>query len=128
MKHVRETPEPIAFAGRDFTELLHPAQAFTHPQAVVDDPGLSLNEKRAVLAAWASDACAVEAAPALRRAPGSPSAVSVDEILEALRTLDRQFASMVAPSRRRPQRRASIEAFRGRRAGEAGGFERRPSG
>jgi hypothetical protein len=128
MKNLKETFEPITFAECDFTELLHPARAFTHPQSVVDDTGLSLNEKRAILAAWASDACAVEAAPALRRAPGSGRAVSVDEILEALRTLDRQFASITAPSRRRPQRRASIEAFRGRRAGEAGQSEKRPPG
>jgi hypothetical protein len=83
---------------------------------VVDDPGLSLNEKRAILAAWASDACAVEAAPALRRAPGGASAVSVDDILDALRELDRQFVSIVAPPKRRPSRRHAIEEFRERRA------------
>ncbi len=128
MKNLREISGPITLAERDFTELLHPAQAFTHPQSVVDDPGLSINEKRAILAAWASDACAVEAAPALRRAPGSGRAVSVDEILEALCALDRQFASIAAPSKRRPQRRASIEAFRETRAAEAGWWEKRPSG
>jgi hypothetical protein len=114
MKNREEGLRP--FSEADFTEFLHPAQAFVHPQAVVDDPGLSLNEKRAVLAAWASDACAVEAAPGLRQAPGGANAVSVDEILEALRELDRRFASIVAPSKRRPLRRSSIEAFRARRA------------
>jgi hypothetical protein len=74
----------------DLDELLHPAQAFENPQQVVDDPDLSLNEKRAILASWASDACAVEAAPALRRPPGAAQAVSVDDILQALRTLDWQ--------------------------------------
>jgi len=39
-------------------ELLHPAQAFDHPFEVVNDPDLTLNEKRAILASWASDACA----------------------------------------------------------------------
>jgi hypothetical protein len=68
--------------------LLHPAKAFTHPRAVVVDGSLSLDEKRAILASWASDACAVEAAPALRRAPGSANIATVDEILEALRDLD----------------------------------------
>jgi hypothetical protein len=47
--------------------LLHPSQVFERPSDVVNDPDMSLNEERAVLAAWASDACAIEAAPALRR-------------------------------------------------------------
>ena len=70
-------------------ELLHPAQAFERPSGVVHDPDLTLNEKRAILASWASDACAVEAAPALRAAlRGEP--VYFDEIMDALRTLDGQ--------------------------------------
>lgn len=70
-------------------ELLHPANAFGHPSEVVDDPDLTLNEKRAILASWASDACAIEAAPDLRVGPrGSP--VRFDEIMEALRALDKQ--------------------------------------
>lgn len=44
----------------DLHELLHPAQAFGHPCEVVNDPDLTLNEKRAILASWASDACAVD--------------------------------------------------------------------
>jgi len=31
-------------------DLLHPAQAFSHPSDVVNDPDLTLNEKRAILA------------------------------------------------------------------------------
>ena len=50
----------------DLDDLLHPAQAFGHPSEVVNDPDLTLNEKRAILASWASDACALEAAPSLR--------------------------------------------------------------
>jgi hypothetical protein len=53
----------------DLDDMLHPAQAFSHPADVVNDPDLTLNEKRAILASWASDACAVESVPALRRAP-----------------------------------------------------------
>ena len=53
----------------DLDDLLHPAQAFSHPADVVNDPDLTLNEKRAILASWASDACAIESVPALRRAP-----------------------------------------------------------
>ena len=74
----------------DPNELLHPAQAFEHPSHVVNDPDLTLNEKRAVLASWASDACALEAAPHLRSPPGGKQPVLFDEVMEALRTLDKQ--------------------------------------
>jgi len=88
MKPSDFTPSPQSYE-LDLDDLLHPAQAFAHPREVVLDPDLTVNEKRAVLASWASDACAVEAAPALRRAPAPGSAVSVDDILEALcRTSD----------------------------------------
>jgi hypothetical protein len=74
----------------DLDSLLHPAQAFEHPSQVVNDPDLTLNEKRAILASWASDACAIEAAPGLRRAPGSKSPVRFDDVMEALLTLDKE--------------------------------------
>lgn len=73
--------------GFNLDTLLHPAKAFRHPMDVVRDADLTLNEKRAILASWASDACAVEATPALR-STASGSAVSWDEIMDALRTLD----------------------------------------
>ena len=73
----------------ELEDLLHPAQAFDRPRDVVNDPDLTVNEKRAILASWASDACAVEAVPALRRPPGSRQVVTVDEILDALRALDK---------------------------------------
>jgi hypothetical protein len=98
--------------------LLHPARAFAHPLDVVSDPDLTLNEKRAVLASWASDACAVEAAPAWRPAPGGERPVSVDAILEALRELDKSSAEPdAAPRLRRHLRRRSIEKFRSLRHG-----------
>ena len=50
----------------DLDKLLRPAQAFEHPSDVVNDADLTLNEKRAILASWASDACAVEVVPSLR--------------------------------------------------------------
>src|SRR5947209_9851235 len=74
----------------DLDELLHPARAFGHPSRVVEDPDLTLNEKRAILASWASDACAIEAAPELRQAPGTERPVRFDDVMDALRTLDRQ--------------------------------------
>lgn len=72
----------------DLDELLHPARAFDHPREVVADPDLTLNEKRAILASWASDACAVEAAPGLRLGRKDP--VAFDDIMDALRALDRE--------------------------------------
>jgi hypothetical protein len=98
----------------DFLDvLLHPARAFAHPRDVVADPDLTLSEKRAILASWASDACAVEAAPALRCAPGGEQPVSIDAILEALRDLDKVSADPIGAAwLRRQTRRRSIERFR----------------
>jgi hypothetical protein len=56
---------------------------------VVRDADLTLNEKRAILASWASDACALEAAPDLR-AIASGCVVRWDDIMDALRMLDRE--------------------------------------
>jgi hypothetical protein len=78
-----------AEVGLEIDELLHPANAFGHPFEVVNDPDLTLNEKRAILASWASDACAIEAVPELRACPQGPP-VRFDDIMEALRTLDKE--------------------------------------
>jgi hypothetical protein len=67
--------------------LLHPAGAFRTPMDVVTDPDMTVQEKRAILASWASDACAVEAAPDLRRPPSAPI-VRFDDIMDALKRLD----------------------------------------
>ena len=69
----------------DLDSLLNPAQAFGHPSHVVSDPDLTLDEKRAILASWASDACAIEAAPALRKAPGTGHPVPFDDIMETIK-------------------------------------------
>jgi hypothetical protein len=87
----------------DLDALLHPAGAFAHPMDVVRDDDLTLNEKRAILASWASDACAVEAAPELRAAP-SGRTVRWDDIMDALRLLDAQAAGMPTPSQARRRR------------------------
>ena len=75
---------------------MHPSQVFDRPEDVVNDPDLSLNEKRAILASWASDACAIEAAPALRKSP-TGRVVEFDEIMDALRALDKQ--AQASPAR-----------------------------
>jgi hypothetical protein len=75
--------------GNELNQFWHPAQAFGHPSNVLRDPDLTLNEKRAILASRASDACEREPMPdrlsVTRAAP-----VRFDEIMEALRTLDRK--------------------------------------
>ena len=49
MKFVFSSPtrSPI---DPELGDLLHPAQAFDHPDHVVHDPDLTANEKRAILA------------------------------------------------------------------------------
>ena len=112
MRKVDRPRMQVTTLDPELKSLFHPGQAFDHPDQVVHDPDLTLNEKRAILASWASDACAVEATPALRRLPGSRRIVSIDEILEALRTLDKQLGEKRSSWARRQVRRASIEAFR----------------
>ena len=72
----------------ELDNLLHPAHAFQHPQDVVNDRDLTINEKRAILASWASDATAIASCPALRAPEGLKAPVSIDSILEALCELD----------------------------------------
>jgi len=103
-----DIPPQIGLSGRDddvldLDTLLHPAQAFEHPMSVVNDPDLTLSEKRAILASWASDICAVEAAPGLRRVPGTGKAVAFDDVMDALRSLDRSAGE------RRPHYRRVLE-------------------
>jgi hypothetical protein len=79
---VPETSDPT------LDRLLSPAQHFRHPDDVLADETLDLQEKRAILSSWASDACAVESVPALRRPPGTAKPISFDQIMDALCRLD----------------------------------------
>src|SRR5258708_39370268 len=72
----------------DLNAILHPGSVFDHPRDVLADAALSRAEKRAILASWASDAAAVTSRPSLRAVPGAKRAVSIEEILEALSSLD----------------------------------------
>jgi hypothetical protein len=102
----------------DLDALLHPAGAFAHPSEVLRDPDLTVNEKRAILASWASDACAVEAAPALRTsATGRP--VRFDDVMDALRELDAISGAAVGVDAQRKARRRTIIAGRRGRSGES---------
>lgn len=65
-----------------------PVSRYLHPFEIAGHPTLEPEVKRAILASWASDRAAVEGQPALRKPPGARRAVSIDEILAALRSLD----------------------------------------
>lgn len=86
----------------ELDSLLDPSSAFGHPSEVVNDPDLTINEKRAILSAWASDACASEVAPHMRSA-ATRGLVPWDDIIDALRSLDKQGDSL--PKRCRPKPR-----------------------
>lgn len=64
------------------------AATYSHPDEVLSSLVLTAAEKRCVLAAWASDAFAVDDSPWHRRLPGAPEAVPLKDILAALRGLD----------------------------------------
>jgi len=58
------------------------------PKDIVRDPSLTAQDKRSILASWASDARAVPNHPALRRLDDG-RLVKIDEVLDALKALDR---------------------------------------
>jgi hypothetical protein len=72
----------------DLNAILHPGSVYDHPRDVVADTTLSIGEKRAILASWASDAAAIASNPALRELSGSNRTVTIDEVFEALSALD----------------------------------------
>jgi len=72
----------------DLDRLLRPSRHFRSPAQVVASKELNLAQKRAILSSWASDACAVESCPHLRRPPGSAAVFLFDDIMDALRQLD----------------------------------------
>ena len=66
--------------------------SFTLPFEVVDDPSLSVPEKRAILAEWASDLSAVKSWPTLRRLRGTTFPVTFSSIVDARQRLDELVA------------------------------------
>jgi hypothetical protein len=89
----------------DLNSLLHPATMFEHLQDVVSHPGMSLSEKRAILASWASDASAIASCPSFRAPAGLKAPVTIDEILEGLCALD---GGPRHPSYGKPMRSRSV--------------------
>lgn len=86
-------------------------RAYSSRAQVLADDGLSKEEKRSLLASWASDIRAVENWPALRRLDDG-TLLNIDEILSALKVVDHPagttFRSSATPtSRRRPNNRTS---------------------
>lgn len=64
------------------------ASTFRDPAEVLANDRLTKVEKRCVLAAWASDAFAVEERPWLRQLPGNEMPVPLAAIMRALKLLD----------------------------------------
>lgn len=84
-------------------------RARTHrcPADVLSDPHLSQSLKRSLLADWASDRHAVPSKPWLRRVPGMPEPLPLNDILAALAQLDddpppKGGAAANAPARQTP--------------------------
>jgi hypothetical protein len=84
--------------------ILYPGSVYDHPRDVVADQTVSIGEKRAILASWASDAAGVASKPALREPPCSDRLVTIDEVLGALAALD---CGPKSPSGGKPVRRKS---------------------
>jgi len=101
----------------DLTPLPHVLGRHHHrPASLLRDTQLTTQQKREILAAWASDINAVENAPALRQLDNG-AVVHIDDILDALKQLDgaSQPASgqhMHGHSRPRPLKRIGIAAYR----------------
>jgi hypothetical protein len=81
----------------EIDQLLHPNRFYARPTDVVADQLLTVDERRAILSSWASDACAVESNPALRQPPHAKAPVTFDEIMDALMQLDRLKGSSTGP-------------------------------
>jgi hypothetical protein len=107
----------------DFYDLvvIEPALAlrvvdYVHPKEVLRDDRLDPAEKRTILSAWASDACAVKSRPGFRWLPGTPGPVTFNHVAEALQTLDRVEGVRTSAGRRRvgnaPSRRICSAARR----------------
>jgi hypothetical protein len=74
--------------------LARPARSFwgfRYPHQVLQDPNMSVEEKRSILAAWASDVHAVESMPMMRHLPGTPYPVTLSSVMDARLRLDREI-------------------------------------
>ncbi|MEI1249743.1 hypothetical protein [Rhizobium aouanii] len=106
-KSISTTPPDGVIEAISASHILHPHQHFTSPNEVLA-ADISAQEKRAILASWASDLYAIESVPALRQPPGVPSPVRYADILAALKALDGE-----GPPRERTATRASLDDVQG---------------
>jgi hypothetical protein len=84
MSGLHESQPEITLPADD---LISRKSLFAHPSEVLSDQELSIGDKRSLLASWVSDAFAVENSPSLRRL-ASGAVVCVDDIMNALKSLD----------------------------------------
>jgi len=88
--------------------LVDPATVFHHPQGVVQHPGFTDQEKRAVLLSWSRDELVAEQL-ACAAAPELELASRIDVVIEALAHYDSlaasEYRSALATIRRGPKRR-----------------------
>lgn len=112
-KDLRETTVNTNTAeGIIVSHLLHPTSHFEHPKDVLRAAHLSQQEKRAILASWASDQYAVEAIPALRHYPGTTGAVTLADVMAALKSLDaEQDEEFTTPPNDQCKKRLDLRCF-----------------
>jgi hypothetical protein len=84
-----ENRDNVIAIGQGAADLGRTFWSFQYPHQVLSDQYLSLEEKRAILAAWASDVHAVESFPTLRHLPGTPFPVTFSSIMDARIALDK---------------------------------------
>ncbi|MFO1249249.1 MAG: hypothetical protein U1E93_13760 [Alphaproteobacteria bacterium] len=70
-------------------DITHFGGRLRYPHEVARDSRLLPDEKRAILAQWASDANAVPSMPVLRHLPGTPFPVTFSSVMAAMAELDR---------------------------------------
>lgn len=84
-----ENRDNVISIGQGASNLNRAFWSFSYPHQVVSDANMDLDEKRAILSAWASDVHAVESLPTLRHLPGTPFPVTFSSIMDARIALDR---------------------------------------
>jgi hypothetical protein len=87
-------PASLPLDRFDLDAVLHPGRVYAHPRDVVSHPGLTLQEKRAILSSWASDACAH------RWLGDDRPGVTFDDVMDALTSLAPSPAATRTPRRR----------------------------
>ena len=107
MKDFYNAPDTIAPVYQDLAPNM-----CGHPDDVLLDRRLSAQDKRTLLASWASDANAVPHLPTLRQLPNG-AIVKVEDILRALKTLDPSGEAADIHRPRKPLWQCSFDRRRG---------------